>query len=60
MAPHVEDPDRTPLARCDPTRLGTRWRVAVQVIGGTLGDATLAAEVRSILETSFLRNVPDF
>ena len=60
MATRVEYTDRKPLESCDPTRLGTLCRFAVQVIGGTLADETLAAEVRSMLETSFLRNVPDF
>ena len=60
MATRVEYTDRKLFESCDPTRLGTLWRFAVRVIGWTLADETLAAEVRSMLETSFLRNVPDF
>jgi hypothetical protein len=59
MATLVEYTDRKPLGSCDPTRLGTLWRFGVLVIGWALVDEALAAEVGSMLETSFLRNVPD-
>jgi hypothetical protein len=60
MATLVEYTDRKPLESCDPTRLGTLWRFGVLLIGWTLADETFVAEVRSMLETSFLRNVPDY
>jgi hypothetical protein len=60
MAILVEYTDRRPLESCDPTRLGTLWRFAVLVIEWALVDEALAAEVGSMLETSFLRDVPDF
>ena len=59
MATLVECTDRKPLESYDPTRLGTLWRFGVPLIGWALVDETLAGEVRSMLETSFLRNVPD-
>lgn len=59
MATPVEHPDRQPPENCDPTRLSTLARLAVRGAVRTLVDEALAAEVQSMLETSFLRNVPD-
>jgi hypothetical protein len=59
MAIFVEHPDRQPPENCDPTRLDTPTRFAIRGAVRALVDEALAAEVQSMLETSFLRNVPD-